>query len=718
MARTTRRRDERQDEQDLRRSDAQTDGQERDAQQRRQSDGMGRQQARREDPEQRQTAPQRQDDARQTRGRQEQTQGDPMRDEAMRRQQRGVMTGLSSMGAMPGGGMRPQAMGGMGMASMGSMPPEAMTPKITEAELGRARDILQKYKAGKASLEARIVANEEWYKLHNWQVMPGKAGQVQPTSAYLFNAVANKHADAMDSFPAPNILPREEGDKYEAEMLSDIVPVIMDQCDFEQVYSEVWDYKLKNGTGIYAVYWDKTKLNGLGDVAIRKIDALNLFWEPGITDIQRSRHLFNVELVDNEALVGMYPQLAGRLSTPELNLAQYIYDDAVDTSDKSCVIDWYYKQQVGGKSVLHYVKFVANEVLFATENDPNFAERGLYDHGLYPFVFDTLFSVEGSPFGFGFIDVGKSAQEYIDRGNAAMLQNMLANARPRHFIRNDGAVNEAEYADLTNDFVHVDGSLGTDSIIPIPVNSFPSIYQSVIEAKIAELKEVTGNRDVATGGTTSGVTAASAIAALQEAGSKLSRDSIRASYRAYRLIVNLVIELIRQFYDVARSFRIAGADGVMRFVQYSNAGISAQQIPRAFGGMDVSYRVPQFDIEVTAEKQSAYSKLSQNELALQFYQLGFFNPALADQSLICLDMMDFDRKDMVIQKVQQLAIQYQLAMQLQAAAGMMPEEDDGSEPQQGGKADLARTSQGAQGKKESSVTENARKQVDEQTQPR
>ena len=223
---------------------------------------------------------------------------------------------------------------------------------------------------------------------------------------------------------------------------------------------------------------------------------------------------------------------------------------------------------------------------------------------------------------------------------------------------------------------------------------------------------------MATGGTTSGVTAASAIAALQEAGSKLSRDSIRASYRAYRRIVNLVIELIRQFYDVARSFRIAGADGVMRFVQYSNAGISAQQIPRAFGGMDVSYRVPQFDIEVTAEKQSAYSKLSQNGLALQFYQLGFFNPALADQSLICLDMMDFDRKDMVIQKVQQLAMQYQLAMQLQAAAGMMPEEDDGSEPQQGGKADLARTSQGAQEKKESSITENARKQVDEQTQPR
>lgn len=686
-----RKRDERQEETrlDRRSSNAEQQQQERDVQQRRQSDGTARQQARPED----------------------QGQAEPMRDTMMQRQQRGMMAGMASMGAMPSGGFRPQMIGG-------SMPEAAMAAKIGEAELGKAREILQKYKTGKVNLESRIVANEEWYKLHNWQIMPGKNGQIRPTSAYLFNSIANKHADAMDSFPSPNVLPREEGDKYEAEMLSDIVPIIMDQCNFEQVYSDVWDYKLKNGTGIYAVYWDKTKLNGLGDVAIRKIDALNLFWEPGITDIQRSRHLFNVELVDNEALVGMYPQLAGRLSTPELNLARYLYDDTVDTSDKSCVIDWYYKQQVGGRSVLHYVKFVANEVLFATENDPNFAERGLYDHGLYPFVFDTLFAVEGSPFGFGFIDVGKSAQEYIDRGNAAMLQNMLANARPRHFIRNDGSVNEAEYADTTNDFIHVDGALGTDSIIPITVNSFPSIYMDVITAKINELKETTGNRDVATGGTTSGVTAASAIAALQEAGSKLSRDSIRASYRAYRLIVNFVIELIRQFYDVARSFRITGADGVMRFIQYSNAGIAPQQIPRAFGGMDVSYRVPQFDVEVTAEKQSAYSKLSQNELALQFYQLGFFNPALADQSLICLDMMDFDRKEMVMQKVQQLAMQYQLAMQLQAQMGMGAVQEDGGEQAQGGKADLARTPQGAQEKKESGVTEKARAEVDEQTQPR
>jgi len=80
-------------------------------------------------------------------------------------------------------------------------------------------------------------------------------------------------------------------------------------------------------------------------------------------------------------------------------------------------------------------------------------------------------------------------------------------------------------------------------------------------AHIEELKETRGNRDFSQGGTTSGVTATSAIAALQEAGSKLSRDMIKGSYHAFTQIACLVIRLIRQFYDEPRAFRILGEQG-------------------------------------------------------------------------------------------------------------------------------------------------------------
>ena len=68
--------------------------------------------------------------------------------------------------------------------------------------------------------------------------------------------------------------------------------------------------------------------------------------------------------------------------------------------------------------------------------------------------------------------------------------------------------------------------------------------------------------------------------------------------------------------------------------------------------MEQTYRLPLFDIEVSVQKQSAYSKLSQNEMALQLYNAGFFNPQNADQALACLEIMDFDRKQFVIGKIQ------------------------------------------------------------------
>ena len=546
--------------------------------------------------------------------------------------------------------------------------PQAAVPQaniIGVPEIQKAYQTLVKYREGKKALELRVTENEEWFRLRHWECLRREKNQVEPTSGWLFNALANKHADAMDNIPTPNVLPREEGDKPEAELLSSILPVVLDQCEFEEVYSCIQDDKLKSGTGIYGVFWDADKLNGLGNVSIRCIDVVNLFWEPGISDIQDSRNVFHVELQDNDLLEQQWPETKGKLGSSGGSLSEYIHDDTIDTSQKTAVIDWYYKKN----GVLHYCKFVEGVVLFATENQAEY-EKGWYEDGRYPFEFDRLFSLKGSPCGFGYIDVAKSAQEYIDRGNQAILQNMLANARPRHFIRNDGSVKEEEYGDYTKPFVHVEGGLGTDSIMPIPQNPLPGAYQSIISEKVNELKEVTGNRDISTGGTTSGVTAASAIAAMQEAGSKLSRDSNKASYRAFRQVVLMVIERIRQFYTLPRCFRILGQDGQERYTEYTNAHLTEQVDGQ--GNM----RHPLFDVEVSAEKQSPYSKMSNNELALQFYSAGFFNPQLADQALACLDMMDFNRKSFIENKIRENGTMLrQLQVMQQTMMGMAAELD-------------------------------------------
>lgn len=584
---------------------------------------------------------------------------------------------------------------------------------IGTEQVEQARQTLNKYKEGKKNLEQKVIDAEQWYKLRNWECMRKDSkieNQVEPVSGWLFNAITNKHGTAMDNYPAPNILPREEGDRQEAKILSSIVPVLLEKCDFEQVYNdEVYD-KLIGGTGIFGVYWDGSKLGGLGDVSIERVDVLNLFWQPGISDIQQSRNVFHVTLRDNDSLTDEFPELEGKLGKSTIDLGKYQYDDQVDTTDSSAVVDWYYrKRNTEGKVVLHYCKFVNDTVIFATENDPNYAERGWYDHGMYPFVFDTLFPMKGTPCGFGFVDVAKSPQEYIDRGNQAIMENMLANSRPRFFIRNDGGVNEEEYADTNKPFVHTEGGLGDDSITPIQGKHLSGIYVNVIQNKVDELKETTGNRDISNGGSQSGVTAASAIAAMQEAGSKIDRDSSKSTYRAFRKVCVILIELIRQFYDMPRQFRIVGESGMNEFVSYSNAGIQPQDQGEVMG-VDMGYRVPEFDITVSAEKRSPYSKLSQNELALQFYGAGFFQPENAQAALMCLEMMDFDRKEIVMNKIAQNGSVYQQMMgmmgglaQAGAAPGLaaMPQEQEAQTATAG----------------ESGVTQSARERVADSTVP-
>lgn len=449
-------------------------------------------------------------------------------------------------------------------------------------------------------------------------------------------------------------------------MLSSVLPVILERNGFEQTYSDVWWYKLKSGTGVYGVFWNPRLENGLGDIDIRKLDLLNLFWEPGISDIQQSRNLFSVELMDNRTLESRYPQLKGQLGGDVIDVARYIYDDTVDTSEKTVVVDWYYKTEGadGGKR-LHYVKFAGETVLFASENEPEYQDRGFYDHGEYPVVFDTLFLEEGTPAGFGYVDIMRDAQGYIDRLGGAILKNSLVGARPRFFIKDTGAVNEKEFADVSKDFVHVAGQLDDGSLRQITVEPVSSMALNVLQMKIDELKETSGNRDFSQGSTASGVTAASAIAALQEAGSKLSRDMNKSGYRAFQKINYLCIELIRQFYDEPRSFRITGEQGAEEFAVFDNRRLRPSQTEGVFG-VDTGYRRPVFDIVVTSQKASPFNTIAQNELAKELFSLGFFNPELSDQALCAVDLMDFEGKELVRRKITQNGTLFQMVQQMQA----------------------------------------------------
>lgn len=564
--------------------------------------------------------------------------------------------------------------------------------KFGKEQTQKALTDLQAYVDGKKMVDIKATENQQWWRLRHWSVIGGETNEairagIEVGSAWAFNSLMNKHAAIMDSFPKPNILPREADDEMEAKILTEVIPAILEQNDYEQVYRQgAWDFVI-DGACIKGVFWDTTKHDGLGDIAITNVDVHNLFWKPGISDLQDSDKVFHITIEDIDVARAKWPKIADKIGPQDSGrITKYIHDDNIDTTHCCEVVDMYYKRTVMSpvymdgvdaegnrtqvkvheipKTVLHLAIFVNEELAFCSENESGY-ENGFYEHGEFPFVISKMFPVKDSPWGFGYLDIMKHPQKDIDKLDQAIIKNALMRAKPRYWARKNANISLDDFSDWNQEIVEVGaGELG-DAVRKIDVDDVPSGAMNHLVNKIEEIKETSGNRDFNQGGVANGVTSAAAISALQEAGSALARDCNKEMYRAERELYYLVIELIRQFYSEPRSFRTMDEQGDLRFIQYSNAGIVEHETLMPDG--TVRHVRPIFDITVSAEKQSPFSRAAQNETAKELYGMGLFEPERAVPALACIDMMDFEGKEKVKQEIQKNGImlqQFQAAMQL------------------------------------------------------
>ena len=183
---------------------------------------------------------------------------------------------------------------------------------IGQEELEAARRTLDEFRAAKAPLNEEIKRNEQWYRRrhmtlsqsgrkrtsspHEGDSMPQRVmgEEVEASSAYLFNAIQNFHADAMDNYPRANVLARSKDDVMEAVKLSHILPALHDRIGLEKTYDRVMWCKGIQGWGFYSVLWDKNADGGAGEISVRKVKLLNLYWDQEVEDFQESSDVFYV----------------------------------------------------------------------------------------------------------------------------------------------------------------------------------------------------------------------------------------------------------------------------------------------------------------------------------------------------------------------------------------------------------------------------------------
>lgn len=303
--------------------------------------------------------------------------------------------------------------------------------KIDNDRVAQFADILYKYRDGKQLLDDKIKDNYEWWKQRHWHLIKGKQvaegrktvdmvnKEPEPTTAHLFNCIQNKHADAMDNIPELIFLQVSKDDEQTCSILNKIIPVVNERSKFTRAYSGCWYDKLIAGAGIYFVGWNQNLYYGLGDVEIKKVDPLKLFWKPGINNIQESPYTFYVEELPSAEVKELYPFLT---ITTGNTLALKEHQKAEQDIEQDIVqlVHCYYK--FNGK--IHYCYFCCGQVIYASENDDRFKDTGYYLHGKHPFVIDSCYSIYNSPFGFSLLDVEKPTQELIDKYTQLTVKNV------------------------------------------------------------------------------------------------------------------------------------------------------------------------------------------------------------------------------------------------------------------------------------------------------
>ena len=541
--------------------------------------------------------------------------------------------------------------------------------KIDEKKVAEFESILYKYRDGKQFLDEKIKNDYEWWKQRHWHLLKGKQvaegsktvdmvnKEPEPTTAHLFSCIQNKHADAMDNIPELIFLPVSKDDEQTCSILNKIIPVVNERSKFTRAYSGCWYDKLIAGAGIYFVGWNQNLYYGLGDVEIKKVDPLKLFWKPGINNIQESPFTFYVEELPLSEVRELYPYLEVTTGN-HLALQEHPKQEQDIEQDIVQLVHCYYKVN----NRIHYCYFCCGQVIYASENDDRFKDTGYYLHGKHPFVIDSCYSIYNSPFGFSLLDVEKSTQELIDKYTQLTVKNVKDNAAGKKFYDRNSGVNLGDLQDPGKEYVAVN-SINDGVIRHVEVKDITANMSGLINNKVAEMNETSGNRDFTQGGTVAGVTSASAIAALQESGSKGSRDLIKNTYEAMKEIGEMEIEIMRQRYQNTRFFRITGTEEEYDFVEFNNQDLLPREIEQEDG--QPILHTPVFDVKIKAQKQSPFSTMANNEQYLNFFKAGMFNPQIADQALLCVELLEFEGKENLIRKLKENGTLLQTVQELQ-----------------------------------------------------
>lgn len=478
-----------------------------------------------------------------------------------------------------------------------------------------------------------------------------KAIQLQTLKSTINNCIA----DQMDNMPDAKMLPETREAEQTAHDMTDVVRFILDQNGYETYHRRKVEDFFIAGTAVTQIGWDKDMDNGHGNVSVMRVPVESMVWDPEAESIQDGRALIKAVWRPLGWIADHYPQQAKYVRDESnqhdgIAMGDRLAQNQSEADGRALVMEYWYRRYENGRYTINMALFAGGALL------DKFLH--VYAHGMYPFVFDAFTQVPGQPVGESMVYELTPMMRYINRYAQYIDENLRYSCKARMLVREGSEINKSQLADWSQNIVE-GNDIGEDSVRWFDTKPLPGMVNNQMLQMQNDMKMDSGQNQFSRGEVSGGVTAASAISALQEAGGKITRMRTAILSAGMKQIVTQVLWLVAQYYTEDRTRLLIGDDEQPHEVRLQ----ARYLMPR--GSSAGAFPPPPYSVQIQIQRRNPLRVAAQNDLFLQAYTMS----AQSGQSFplsVLFSLLEVDGRDRIVPQLQKIEQQTQNAMQMQA----------------------------------------------------
>ena len=502
------------------------------------------------------------------------------------------------------------------------------------------------------------------------QDLPGtpparRAIQLQTLKSTINNCVA----DQMDNTPEALMLPERPEVESLATEMTDVVRFILDQNGYETYHRRRVEDFFIAGTAVTQVSWDKDMDNGDGNVSVLRIPVENMVWDPESEDIQDARALIKCSWHPLSWYADHYPEAAPYIHD-EANEHQNVgrpesVQNVVSPSEGRAMLleYWYRRYDSRKRRYTINVAYLAGGALLDQFEDA-------YAHGKYPFVFDAFTQIPGQPVGEGMVFELTPMMRYINRYAQYIDENLRYNCKSRMLIRKGSNIDTKQLSDWNQNLVEGD-AIDEDNVRWFDTKPLNGMVSNQMLQFQNDMKMDSGQNQFSRGEVSGGVTAATAISALQEAGGKITRMRTAILSAGMKKIVEQVLWLVAEFYTEDRERLIIGEDQERRTIHLNAKHL--MNTDRKAGGL---LPPPPYVVQIQIQRRNPLRVAAQNDLMIQAYTMAAQSGQNFPLSTL-FELLVVDGKDRVLPKLREMEQQQMMMAALQEQNAQLQQQNEG-----------------------------------------